>query len=236
MQSVYVYSNSDKKKGSTLRSELVCVLSISVVNGCMYLYITKDSCQNCYDLNLVVAIHVRVRTLTKKITVKTSNLFKEYLCSFKIIDLILTVKLLSKQLLQFVFVKIILELVLMPKSIVFIWDFNQSTASFFQDNSKSLGRLIGIQPRKGNGDLYLPTRIQLDERERKSVRKASSEVSRGHRPEVSEGLCIPLLVATMEKMSRSKSKTRPWILAVRGNKHHWHVSFSNFFSSVMFYI
>ncbi|OAY26234.1 uncharacterized protein LOC110603414 [Manihot esculenta] len=85
----------------------------------------------------------------------------------------------------------------------------ESTASFFQDNSKSLGRLIGIQPRKGNGDLYLPTRIQLDERERKSVRKASSEVSRGHRPEVSEGLCIPLLVATMEKMSRSKSKTRP---------------------------
>lgn len=183
----------------------------------------------------MVEIHVRVRTM-KKITVKTSNLFKEYLCSFKIIDLILTVKLLSKQLLQFVFVKIILELVLMPKSIVFIWDFNQSTASFFQDNSKSLGRLIGIQPRKGNGDLYLPTRIQLDERERKSVRKASSEVSRGHRPEVSEGLCIPLLVATMEKMSRSKSKTRPWILAVRGNKHHWHVSFSNFFSSVMFYI
>lgn len=205
--------------------------------GCewVYVYITKESCQNCYDLNLVVEIHVRVRTM-KKITVKTSNLFKEYLCSFKIIDLILTVKLLSKQLLQFVFVKIILELVLMPKSIVFIWDFNQSTASFFQDNSKSLGRLIGIQPRKGNGDLYLPTRIQLDERERKSVRKASSEVSRGHRPEVSEGLCIPLLVATMEKMSRSKSKTRPWILAVRGNKHHWHVSFSNFFSSVMFYI
>lgn len=88
--------------------------------GCewVYVYITKESCQNCYDLNLVVAIHVRVRTLTKKITVKTSNLFKEYLCSFKIIDLILTVKLFfikpgrrSKQLLQFVFVKIILELI-----------------------------------------------------------------------------------------------------------------------------
>ncbi|XP_057986246.1 uncharacterized protein LOC110632860 [Hevea brasiliensis] len=84
----------------------------------------------------------------------------------------------------------------------------ESTASFFQDNSMSLGRLIGIRPGKGNGDLYWPSRICLDERERRSVRTVSSEVSRGQRPEMAQGICIPLLVGTLEKMSKSKSKTR----------------------------
>ncbi|XP_021635078.1 uncharacterized protein LOC110631523 [Hevea brasiliensis] len=84
----------------------------------------------------------------------------------------------------------------------------ESTASFFQDHSMSLGRLIGIQPDKGNGELYFPSRIRLDERGRKSLKAVSSEVSRGHRPELSQGICIPLLVGTLEKMSRSKSKTR----------------------------
>ncbi|OAY24854.1 uncharacterized protein LOC110605690 isoform X2 [Manihot esculenta] len=75
----------------------------------------------------------------------------------------------------------------------------ESTASFFQDRSVSLGRLIGIRPGKGNGDFYFPSR------EGKSVRAVSCEVSRGHRPEMSQGNCIPLLVGTLEKMSRSKS-------------------------------
>lgn len=92
-----------------------------------------------------------------------------------------------------------LELVLMSTSILFVCEFNQSTASFFQDRSVSLGRLIGIRPGKGNGDFYFPSR------EGKSVRAVSCEVSRGHRPEMSQGNCIPLLVGTLEKMSRSKS-------------------------------
>ncbi|XP_012091661.1 uncharacterized protein LOC105649581 [Jatropha curcas] len=78
----------------------------------------------------------------------------------------------------------------------------ESTASFFQDHSVSLGRLIGIRP--GNGDFYFPRRIHLDEWEGKSVRSVNSEVSTTHRSEMSQGICIPLL----EKMSRSRSKTK----------------------------
>ncbi|XP_050229116.1 uncharacterized protein LOC126678257 isoform X2 [Mercurialis annua] len=82
----------------------------------------------------------------------------------------------------------------------------ESTASFFQDNSVSLGRLIGIRPAKG--DHYFARRVGLSERETKPVKVVNSEVSTRHRQEMSEGICIPLLVGTMEKMSRSKSKTK----------------------------
>ncbi|EEF50822.1 conserved hypothetical protein [Ricinus communis] len=93
-----------------------------------------------------------------------------------------------------------LELVL-----VLICELNQSTASFFQDHSVSLGRLIGIRP--GSGGLCTPRRTHLNE-ERKSVKTVSSEVTTRQRPEMSQGICIPLLVGTLEKMSRSKSKTK----------------------------
>ncbi|XP_015584374.1 uncharacterized protein LOC8258430 [Ricinus communis] len=81
----------------------------------------------------------------------------------------------------------------------------ESTASFFQDHSVSLGRLIGIRP--GSGGLCTPRRTHLNE-ERKSVKTVSSEVTTRQRPEMSQGICIPLLVGTLEKMSRSKSKTK----------------------------
>ncbi|KAJ6769886.1 hypothetical protein OIU79_020696 [Salix purpurea] len=85
----------------------------------------------------------------------------------------------------------------------------ESTASFFQDNSVPLGRLIGIRP--GNGALYFPRRVHADEREKigiKAVRAGSSEVSGARRAGLSRGICIPLLVGTLEKMGRSKSKSR----------------------------
>ncbi|KAB5560631.1 hypothetical protein DKX38_005588 [Salix brachista] len=85
----------------------------------------------------------------------------------------------------------------------------ESTASFFQDSSVPLGRLIGIRP--GNGGLYFPRRVHADEREKiaiGAIRTASSEVSGARRADISQGICIPLLVGTLEKMSRSRSKSR----------------------------
>ncbi|KAH9797112.1 hypothetical protein KPL71_005756 [Citrus sinensis] len=70
----------------------------------------------------------------------------------------------------------------------------ESTASFFQDNSVSLGRLIGFKA--GNRrSLYFPNAIRFEEHER--IRRTSSDMSKGH------GICIPLL-----KMSRSRIKTK----------------------------
>ncbi|KAJ6707097.1 hypothetical protein OIU85_027448 [Salix viminalis] len=85
----------------------------------------------------------------------------------------------------------------------------ESTASFFQDSSVPLGRLIGIRP--GNGGLYFPRRVHADEREKIAIgatRTASSEVSGARRADISQGICIPLLVGTLEKMSRSRSRSK----------------------------
>ncbi|KAI9198793.1 hypothetical protein LWI28_022217 [Acer negundo] len=85
----------------------------------------------------------------------------------------------------------------------------ESTTSFFQDNSVSLGRLIGFKAGNG-GSLYFPkTAIRFEERERitttaAAVRGRCSDVSKGHNSvvDLSHGICIPLLM----KMSRSRSK------------------------------
>ncbi|KAG6754895.1 hypothetical protein POTOM_040696 [Populus tomentosa] len=82
----------------------------------------------------------------------------------------------------------------------------ESSASFFQDSSVPLGRLIGIRP--GNGALYFPRRVHVDEGEKIAMRAASSEVSGARRADMSQGICIPLLFGTLEKMGRSKSKSR----------------------------
>ncbi|KAH7568873.1 hypothetical protein JRO89_XS06G0065500 [Xanthoceras sorbifolium] len=82
-------------------------------------------------------------------------------------------------------------------------EINQSTASFFQDNSVSLGRLIGFKPSNG-GSLYFPKAIHFEEHERIAVRGKCSDVNKGHIVDLSHGICIPLLM----KMSRSRSKPR----------------------------
>ncbi|KAG6594587.1 hypothetical protein SDJN03_11140, partial [Cucurbita argyrosperma subsp. sororia] len=64
-----------------------------------------------------------------------------------------------------------------------------STASFFQDHSVSLGRLIGIRP----GDktwLYLPT----DENACVSVNSASLDTRKTKSAEISGRICIPILI------------------------------------------
>lgn len=87
----------------------------------------------------------------------------------------------------------------------------ESTASFFQDHSVPLGRLIGIRPGDGSGGLYFPNRMRFNERERASARGAHPpDPSRGHSMELSQGICIPLLLGILVKMNRSKSSSRHW--------------------------
>ncbi|XP_022926836.1 uncharacterized protein LOC111433832 [Cucurbita moschata] len=78
-----------------------------------------------------------------------------------------------------------------------------STASFFQDHSVSLGRLIGIRP----GDktwLYLPT----DENACVSVNSASLDTRKTKSAEISGRICIPILIGIMLKMIRSRRNSR----------------------------
>ncbi|KAK6917607.1 hypothetical protein RJ641_018358, partial [Dillenia turbinata] len=85
----------------------------------------------------------------------------------------------------------------------------ESTASFFQDNSVSLGRLIGIRPGNG-GSLYFPNTIRIDkEHERETASNVpNSEVSGDQKSEMAQGICIPLLLGILVKLSRSKSTSR----------------------------
>ncbi|GMN50741.1 hypothetical protein TIFTF001_019898 [Ficus carica] len=83
----------------------------------------------------------------------------------------------------------------------------ESTASFFQDNSMSLGRLIGIRPGE-RGRLYLPNSIHFEEHGRISRTGSQSDASRGHGVYKCRGICIPLLVCALMKTNRSKSKAR----------------------------
>uniref|UniRef100_A0A5B7BYJ6 Uncharacterized protein n=1 Tax=Davidia involucrata TaxID=16924 RepID=A0A5B7BYJ6_DAVIN len=76
----------------------------------------------------------------------------------------------------------------------------ESTASFFQDQSKSLGRLIGIRPGDRGGVLYFPNTVRVEEHENASVGRSKGCVT--------QGMCVPLLFGILEKMSRSKSNSR----------------------------
>jgi hypothetical protein len=105
-------------------------------------------------------------------------------------------------------VEVHLKLFPLEVILVLLFVMLQSTASFFQDKSVPLGRLIGIRP--GNGGLYFPRRVHADEQGKiavRAIRAASSEVSGARRADMSHGICIPLLAGTLEKMSRSKSKS-----------------------------
>ncbi|KAK4347185.1 hypothetical protein RND71_033524 [Anisodus tanguticus] len=69
----------------------------------------------------------------------------------------------------------------------------ESTMSFFQDQSVSLGRLIGIKP--GNrGRLELSNRVHCEKKENVSARKSESEDCKGQEGDnMSQKLCVPLL-------------------------------------------
>ncbi|KAL3820434.1 hypothetical protein ACJIZ3_006339 [Penstemon smallii] len=75
----------------------------------------------------------------------------------------------------------------------------ESTASFFPDQSVSLGRLIGIRPIK-KGILYCEEqRITMSADERSCF-----GISKGPRQN-SKGLCVPLLHQVIERMGRRNS-------------------------------
>ncbi|ONI10535.1 hypothetical protein PRUPE_4G051900 [Prunus persica] len=83
----------------------------------------------------------------------------------------------------------------------------ESTASFFQDHSMSLGRLIGF--RTGDrGRLYYPNSICFEEHDRNSIKGSHSDVSTRHQVDTSRRICIPLMLGALVKISRSKSKSK----------------------------
>ncbi|XP_004293867.1 PREDICTED: uncharacterized protein At3g17950-like [Fragaria vesca subsp. vesca] len=85
----------------------------------------------------------------------------------------------------------------------------ESTASFFQDHSMSLGRLIGIRA-NDRGRLYYSNPTRFDEHDRVSLKASSrnSDVSRRHQVDMSRRICLPLLLGALVKISRSKNKSK----------------------------
>ncbi|KAK7369064.1 hypothetical protein VNO80_11098 [Phaseolus coccineus] len=77
----------------------------------------------------------------------------------------------------------------------------ESTASFFQDNSVSLGHLIGLRAGE-KGRLYFPNSLRIEEREEKTLAKGSS--SEVKEEDMSRGICIPILLEALLKISKSK--------------------------------
>lgn len=84
----------------------------------------------------------------------------------------------------------------------------QSTASFFQDQSVSLGRLIGIKP-GDRGALYFPNKTQYEEHENTSILrgKRSDMVDMGQELETPQGICLPLLLSVLRKSRRSRNNS-----------------------------
>jgi hypothetical protein len=88
---------------------------------------------------------------------------------------------------------------------------NQSTASFFKDNSVSLGNLIGIKAGERRR-LYFPNTLKFEETENKPLAKGSCSSdgnSKAQEGDMSCGICIlslfdPLLI----KITKSKKNSR----------------------------
>lgn len=85
----------------------------------------------------------------------------------------------------------------------------QSTRSFFQDHSITLGRLIGISP--GEGDLYFTNSVHHhEEHDRASMMSARSLPSKRRKTREPRGICLPLILCVLVKISRSRNRTRHW--------------------------
>ncbi|KAI3434117.1 uncharacterized protein J3R85_006919 [Psidium guajava] len=86
---------------------------------------------------------------------------------------------------------------------------DQSSASFFQDSSVSLGRLMGIRPGSSRR-FYFPnsSSIRHEEPAATLVRGSLSQKTKGRRADVTRGICVPLLLSILVRMSPSKSKPK----------------------------
>ncbi|KAL4281531.1 hypothetical protein GQ457_03G036730 [Hibiscus cannabinus] len=87
----------------------------------------------------------------------------------------------------------------------------ESSASFFQDSSVSLGKLIGLGPGE-RGALHLQNTISTHQSNRRlPVRGACNckDVSRGHGADTYQGICIPLVLGALLKISSNRMKSKP---------------------------
>ncbi|KAG4959874.1 hypothetical protein JHK87_036507 [Glycine soja] len=85
----------------------------------------------------------------------------------------------------------------------------ESTASFFQDNSVSLGHLIGLRPGE-KGRLYFPNTLRLEETEKKKTLancSCSDDASKVKEVDMSRGICIPILLEALLKISKCKKSS-----------------------------
>ncbi|KAL6991107.1 hypothetical protein U1Q18_009226 [Sarracenia purpurea var. burkii] len=81
----------------------------------------------------------------------------------------------------------------------------ESTASFFQDHSISLGQLIGIRSRER---VLFPNTNPAEHHENISKRRSCSDASGGQQQEMYQGIiCVPLIVSILVKMTRSKNNS-----------------------------
>ncbi|KAK8580652.1 hypothetical protein V6N12_070913 [Hibiscus sabdariffa] len=86
----------------------------------------------------------------------------------------------------------------------------ESSASFFQDSSVSLGKLIGLGAGE-RGALHLQNTISTHQSNRRlPVRGACNckDVSRGHGADTSQGICIPLVLGALLKISSNRMKSK----------------------------
>ncbi|MBA0868571.1 hypothetical protein Goshw_015741 [Gossypium schwendimanii] len=87
----------------------------------------------------------------------------------------------------------------------------ESTASFFQDNSVSLGKLIGFRQRDTGSVLYLQSTIGAEQNTIVSGVCNCNDVSRGQCGDLcgqGQGICIPMILGTLVKITRSRSKSK----------------------------
>ncbi|XP_021726506.1 uncharacterized protein LOC110693664 [Chenopodium quinoa] len=84
----------------------------------------------------------------------------------------------------------------------------ESTASFFQDNSKSLGRIIGIRPRNSRSELYSSRNTAVDRSE--TTHRLSNRSCSEHGDELDiemcDGICIPLCLYAKVNKNKDGSK------------------------------
>ncbi|PPR82891.1 hypothetical protein GOBAR_AA37823 [Gossypium barbadense] len=85
-----------------------------------------------------------------------------------------------------------------------------SSASFFQDNSVSLGKLIGFRQHE-RGSKHFRKAINGGESIRMPIEATCRDVSRRGQQsaDMSQGICIPLILAALVKINKSKSKSKP---------------------------
>ncbi|CAJ2678672.1 unnamed protein product [Trifolium pratense] len=86
----------------------------------------------------------------------------------------------------------------------------ESTASFFKDNSVSLGNLIGIKAGERRR-LYFPNTLRFEENENKPLAKGScsSDGTKSQEGDMSCGICIlSLLDPLLIKITKSKKNSR----------------------------